>query len=332
MLIANEVIACHLWNLHVPCLYRVHEAPDPAKLESLMPILAYLGLKFPTRNEVTTAVLQTALDSSARLEHGFIARRMLLRSMMQARYTPENLGHFGLASRCYCHFTSPIRRYPDLMVHRVTKACIAAGMPAQGTYHPPGALPPEHGFVAQTQHAAAPVQPTRWMQILEQTLPDTGKTCSERERRAEQIEREATQLKIVEYMQRHIGDEFDGLVTTVLAHGFFVQLKQIPVEGFVPARTINDDYYEFEDDKMLLRGRATGRIIKLADKATVSVVSANTTRQEIDLALIAINPSGLETPDERKKKSAPTKQSAKYASRHTTPPRRAYKTPTRHRR
>lgn len=121
MLIANEVVASHLWNMHLPCIYRVHEAPDQEKLKSLMPILNYLGLKFPGRGDVEPKTLQTALDTSTKFEHGFIARRLLLRSMMQARYAPENLGHYGLASKCYCHFTSPIRRYPDLMVHRITK-------------------------------------------------------------------------------------------------------------------------------------------------------------------------------------------------------------------
>lgn len=137
MLIANEVVATHLYNLHVPSVYRVHEDPDLDKLRMLQPVLAHLGVKFPGRKDIDAFAIQAAIEKSATTPAGSIARRLILRSMMRARYLDENLGHYGLGSACYTHFTSPIRRYPDLLVHRLLRETLQNGAAAKGKYRPP---------------------------------------------------------------------------------------------------------------------------------------------------------------------------------------------------
>jgi len=305
MLIANEVVATHLWNHHLPCVYRVHEPPDQEKIHSMLPVLSYLGLKFPSRAEIDSKSIQSAINTTAHLPHGFIARRLLLRAMMQARYSIENLEHFGLASKCYCHFTSPIRRYSDLLVHRILKDSIAKGIPSKGFYSPPGALPPEHGIARPnaTSKAATSTLPPNYCTIPEHELSRLADHCSEREQRAEQVERDAAQIKTVEYMKRHVGETFDGVISTVLPQGFFVQLNDLPVEGFVAIRNLLDDFYEFNDEKMSYRGKTTGTIIKLADAVTISVLHANTDKMELDFALREHIASEKETPEERKKRT-----------------------------
>ncbi len=288
MLIANEVVAAHLWNRHLPALYRIHEPPDSEKFSALIPILAYLGLKLPAHTALNSHVLQTALDRSKTLPHGFIARRLLLRSMMQARYSDEKLGHFGLASTCYCHFTAPIRRYPDLIVHRIIKESIEAGIPSKGFYTAPGTLPPEQGIArpgalnADREPQLSDFSRARWNALL----PELAQHCSERERRAEIVERQAVDIKIMEYMKRYLGEEFNGVISSTLPHGFFVQLDDLPVEGFVPIRNLLDDFYTFDDTRMLFIGKTSGTVIKLGDPVTVAVLAVNATKQEIDFALL----------------------------------------------
>lgn len=291
MLLANEVVAAHLFNLQVPSVYRVHEPPDLAKLRNLLPVLAHLNVRFPARRDITPDAIQIALDSAAASETGFIARRLILRAMMRAHYRDENLGHYGLASTCYTHFTSPIRRYPDLIVHRLLKETIAGGAPANGVYNPPShAVPvlsariaPEAG-AAETAGGLARERTA----LLRRNLGPWTRHCSERERRAEEIENCATTVKSLEFMRRFLGDQFEGYITSVVNWGVFVELREFPVEGLVHIHSLEDDFYEYDEEHMILTGKHTGRSLRLGAPVRVAIESVNVATMELNLALIEL--------------------------------------------
>ncbi|MGB9690560.1 MAG: ribonuclease R [Candidatus Sumerlaeaceae bacterium] len=287
MILANEVVATHLFHLRLPSIYRVHEEPDLDKLRQLMPVLAQLGLRFPAKGDLPPQAIQEALEKSERLEAGHIARRLILRAMMRARYLEENLGHYGLASTCYTHFTSPIRRYPDLIVHRILRESLAAGAPASGIYRPP--RDPEHDTgelegQAQTKRYLHPRRVEHW-QIF---LPAAARHCSERERRAEEIENRATTAKALEFMLGHLGEHFEGIVTSVLTWGFFVELKEKPVEGLVHIRRLEDDFYEYDEERMILVGRHSGNVFRMGQKAVVQVDRVDLAALELDFSLLGV--------------------------------------------
>jgi ribonuclease R len=296
MLIANEVVATHLYNLHVPSVYRVHEDPDLDKLRNLQPVLAHLGVRFPARKDIDAFAIQTAIEKSSATAAGSIARRLILRSMMRARYLDENLGHYGLGSACYTHFTSPIRRYPDLLVHRLLRETLQNGAAAKGKYRPPafGASLDEEPVKFEGGRRGASLPPERYRH-WEQRLPQWTRHSSERERRAELIEREAIAAKSVEYMRKFIGETFSGMLTAVTNFGFFVELDDIPVEGLVHMTNLNDDYYEFDTEHMRLVGRDSGRVFKLGDRVVVQVESASVATTELNFALVEkVIPEGSE--------------------------------------
>ena len=189
---------------------------------------------------------------------------LMLRTMQKARYAPENLGHFGLAAPSYTHFTSPIRRYPDLVVHRALRAARAA----------------EH--VARSEAAAEARE-----ELLEE-LPEIARHTSEMERRADDAERELLQWKKVKFMADKVGDEFEGYVTGVSAFGLYLELIEHFVEGMVHVSTMADDYYKFVERAHLLRGEKRGRIYRLGDRVTVQVVRVDLERRQIDLGLSEI--------------------------------------------
>ncbi len=286
MLIANEVVSTHLYNLGVPSVYRVHEDPDLDKLRMLQPVLSHLGVRFPAKKDITSEAIQDALKKTAQTEAGSIARRLILRSMMRARYHDENLGHYGLGSTCYTHFTSPIRRYPDLLVHRLIRETLAAGASHKGKYRPPMFGADSRDCAVQfTDKGNGHLSPDR-RRHWEQRLPQWTRHSSERERRAEGIENEAIQAKSIEFMRRHLGEEFVGMVTSVTSFGIFVELDTIPVEGLVHITKMTDDFYEFDVEHMRLTGRQTGRVFKLGDKVRVLVESANVATLELNLELL----------------------------------------------
>ena len=288
MLIANEVVATHLFNLHIPSIFRIHEDPDTAKLRKLAPVLEHLGIRFPAKRDITPEAIQVALDRATELETGFIARRLILRAMMRAHYDDENQGHYGLASPCYTHFTSPIRRYPDLIVHRLLKECIVAGAPMDGVYSPPGEPTPDHGLAGSPRISllAPPPLPHQRIAFLRSHMGEWARHCSEREQRAEEIEREATKVKVLEYMRQFLGDEFDGYVVAVLNWGFFVELVDIPVDGLVHVRNLEDDFFEYDDERMILVGKHTGETVKLGDRVRVALDVVNLVALEMDFALV----------------------------------------------
>ncbi|MCX7016460.1 MAG: ribonuclease R [Candidatus Sumerlaeota bacterium] len=255
MLIANEVVAEHLRRRALPGLYRVHEEPDPIKLEQLRGQLHPFGIRFP--KHILPDDLQRALDRASEIEGGGLITRMILRALAKARYCERNLGHFGLASPCYCHFTSPIRRYPDLLVHRVVREAMA-----------PGGMK------------------TSLRGELFERLPDMAGHTSEREERAEEIERDATTIKALEFMKPRLGEVFNGRVSGLTPFGMFVELEPWPIEGMVPLRSLDDDRYDYDPMTNTLVGRRSGRTFTLAQKVRVVVERVDPPARQMDLGLL----------------------------------------------
>jgi ribonuclease R len=257
MLTANETVATHLEALRVPSLYRIHLPPRLADLKEILPILCHLGVRMHIRERIYAADLQSALRRTEQLHAGHIIRRLILRALMRAEYSAENKGHFGLASTCYTHFTSPIRRYPDLMVHRILKEIISEG-----------SLRPER------------------KRSLEEMLPEMAEQASERERQANGIEMEATTIKSLEFMQRYLGDEFEGFIGGVAQFGFFVELDAYPVDGLVSVRSLSDDQYHYDAERALLAGRRKGHTFKISDKVIVQIQKIDAMSGKMDLGFV----------------------------------------------
>lgn len=258
MLAANESVARELTRRAVPLLYRVHDPPDEAKLRKLSPAFSRFGLAFPSKGAVDQAILQRALEKARTHPAGDIVQRLVLRALMRAQYRPTNEGHFGLASECYCHFTSPIRRYPDIVVHRAVKAMLAA------------------------HDAESP----SYLEPLRDLLPEWGRHTSDREERAQRIEWDARKILVLEFMKRFVGDVFDGFVAGFLPKGFFVELIEWPAEGMVPVRTLGEDWFDLDEQGMALVGRSTGKTIALGDRVTVQVMKVDPLAGEMDLTLV----------------------------------------------
>lgn len=256
MLAANRQVALHFTRLALPTLYRVHDKPNMERLEAFSFLLSKLGYKFPVSPTMPTGDFARFLKRVKGKPEEELINELLLRSMAKAIYQPQNIGHFGLAFKHYLHFTSPIRRYPDMLVHRLLKEI------KNGKY--PAAL-----------NKKLPVM-----------LENVGRQSSERERRAMEAERDAVKAKQVSYMSQQIGSEYDGVISGVLNFGFFVRLVGPECEGLVRASTLDDDYYQFDEEQYRLVGRRTGRIFRLGDKVRVGVMRADVLSREIDLFLI----------------------------------------------
>src|SRR5438067_5416807 len=259
MLLANETVATYLEAQNAPALYRIHEEPDILKVAKFEEFISGFGYSFAAAvNALRPRHFQKLIERiHGKPEEKPIAF-LMLRTMQKARYAPENLAHFGLASPSYTHFTSPIRRYPDLVVHRALRA----------QRH--GTLSPED----------------REEQI--EDLPEVARHCSEMERRADDAERELLQWKKVKFMADKVGDEFAGYVTGVAAFGLFVELVEHFVEGLVHVSTMADDYYRFVEGAHLLRGENTEKIYRLGDKVEVQVIRVNMELRQVDLGLVEI--------------------------------------------
>ncbi|HVH56456.1 MAG TPA: ribonuclease R [Vicinamibacterales bacterium] len=259
MLVANETVAEHLSNQDVATLYRIHEDPDPLKVAEFEEFIGTLGYGLGTDPEhISPKHFQKLVDRMRGTPEEKPIAFLMLRTMQKARYDPENLGHFGLAASSYTHFTSPIRRYPDLVVHRTLRES-------------------RHGLMDQER-----------TDQLAEDMPEIARHTSERERRADDAERELVQWKKVRFMADKVGDEFDGYVTGVSAFGLYIELIEHFVEGMVHVSTMADDYYRFVEKAHLLKGENTGKVYRLGDRVTVQVIRVDMERRQVDLGLSEI--------------------------------------------
>lgn len=254
MLAANETVAEHFYWLKVPFLYRIHEDPDQEKLQTFMTFAANFGYIVKGKgNSVHPRALQTLLDKIQGTKEATVISTMMLRSMKQAKYDAESLGHFGLAAEFYSHFTSPIRRYPDLVIHRIIREVLAGG----------GALSPK-------RHDA-----------LTARMPDIAQHSSQRERVAVEAERDTDKLKKCEYMLDKIGETFSGIISSVTSFGLFVELENT-VEGLIRLGDLHDDYYHFHPEHMILVGERTSKIYRIGDEVEIIVSRVNMSDHTID--------------------------------------------------
>jgi ribonuclease R len=258
MLLANETVAAHLEKSGMPALYRVHEAPDPAKVAVFEEFLSTLGYALPGEpDRLEPRDFQRLVEKIRGKPEEKPIAFLLLRTMQKARYDVANLGHFGLAAEAYTHFTSPIRRYPDLVVHRLLR------------------------------ESRQRLTDDRRAELIED-LPPIARHTSERERRANDAERELVQWKKVRFMTDKVGDEFEGYVTGVSAYGLYLELVEHFVEGMVHVSTMADDYYRFLENAHVLRGEKSGRVYRLGDRLKVQVVKVDLERRQIDLGISEI--------------------------------------------
>jgi ribonuclease R len=259
MLLANETVASHLVAHDAPALHRVHEAPDVRKVEDFEAFITTLGYSLAAHGRtVRPKDFQRLIDRMRGTPEERPIAMLMLRTMQKARYDAAPLGHFGLAAEHYTHFTSPIRRYPDLVVHRMLRASRHAG-----------------------------ISPTR-REELEEELPEVARHTSEMERRADEAERELLQWKKVRFMVDKVGDEYHGYITGVAQFGLFVELIEHYVEGLVHVSSMADDYYRFVEQEHTLRGENTKRVYRLGDKVLVQVVRVDMERRQVDLGLVEI--------------------------------------------
>ena len=259
MLLANETVAAHLVANDAPALHRVHEAPDVKKVEDFEAFITTLGYSLAaTGRTVTPKQFQKLIDRIRGTPEERPIAALMLRTMQKARYDAASLGHFGLATEHYTHFTSPIRRYPDLIVHRLLRES-------------------RHGAIA----------PARREELVEE-LPEIAKHTSEMERRADEAERELLQWKKVRFMADKVGDEYEGFITGVAPFGLFVELSEHYVEGLVHVSSMADDYYRFVEQQHVLHGENTKKVYRLGDKVNVQVVRVDMERRQIDLGLVEI--------------------------------------------
>jgi ribonuclease R len=259
MLLANETVASFLEEQGAPSLYRVHEEPDAMKVAQFEEFIAGLGYSLGAPlTALRPRHFQRLLERIAGKPEEKPIAFLMLRTMQKARYAPENLGHFGLATSSYTHFTSPIRRYPDLVVHRALRAVRNGGLAVEAR--------------------------EEWTE----DLPEVARHTSEMERRAADAERELVQWKKVKFMADKVGDVFDGYVTGVAAFGLFVELVEHYVEGLVHVSTMADDYYRYVERAHLLRGENTERVYRLGDKVQVQVIRVNMAVRQVDLGLVEI--------------------------------------------
>ena len=266
MIAANETVAEHVFYMGLPFVYRVHEVPDNEKVEEFLNSISMLGYHVVgDRNFVYPKSMKKILDQLRDKEGFEILSTLLLRCMKKAVYKPENLGHYGLASKCYTHFTSPIRRFPDTTVHNLLRKYI---------FNEPNDK-----------------ELNRLIEYWEENLPALCDHASEKERDSIDCERDVESMKMAEYMESHIGEEYDGTISSVMNFGLFVQLDNM-IEGLVHISEIKGDYYTFDETTHTLRGEKKGKMYKLGQKVRVVVTNASKENSTIDFNLVEGNKSG----------------------------------------
>ncbi|WP_366923836.1 ribonuclease R [Metallumcola ferriviriculae] len=257
MILANETVAEHMFWAEAPFVYRVHQQPDPDDFGELNDFLHRLGYHISGKaDKLEPASYQEVIAKVQGKPEERVISTVMLRSMKHARYASACLGHFGLASKYYSHFTSPIRRYPDLVIHRIIREFFSKEKISQDR-----------------------------LNKLEEFVADAAEQSSIREKVAEEAERESVDMKKVEYMQRHLGDVFPGFVSSVLPFGLFVELENT-VEGLVHVSSLTDDYYEYLEDRLAFIGQHTNKMIKIGDPVKIQVAKVNIAAREIDFELV----------------------------------------------
>ena len=258
MIAANECVAEHINNMDLPFIYRVHENPKPEKVEEFLNLIKILGYHLKGNyKEFSPLAMQGILGELKDKKEFTILSTLLLRSMRKAEYKSENLGHFGLASKAYTHFTSPIRRFPDLMVHRLLKKYLI-----------------EHDMSMTT------------INTLEVSLVEIASHSSEREVAAVDAERDVDDMKMAEYMENHIGEEFCGIITSITNFGFFVELPNL-IEGLVHISTLKGDYFNYIEEQLAMIGKSTKKTYRLGDEVKVKCVAASKLSSTIDFELVS---------------------------------------------
>jgi ribonuclease R len=254
MLAANVAAARFLLRKKLPSLYRIHEGPQEEKLTDLRAFLAELGLSLPGGKKPVAADYAKLLDLIQGRPDRHLIQTVLLRSLSQAVYSSDNVGHFGLSFAAYTHFTSPIRRYPDLIVHRAIKHLLEGGSAEDFEYG-------------------------------KSELQNLGEHCSSTERKADEATRDALDWLKCEYMMDKVGESFDGIITSVNSFGVFVELDQIYVDGLVHITALDNDYYHYDPVGHRLTGERTGRVIRLGDPMRIRVAKVNLDERKIDFIL-----------------------------------------------
>ncbi len=257
MIAANETVATHISNMAMPFIYRVHDLPNVEKIEDFLNLVKALGYKINTNiKEITPKTMQSLLNELKDKPEFPILSSLLLRSMKKAEYSKTNIGHFGLASSDYTHFTSPIRRYPDLVVHRLLKTYLV-----------------EKDFSMST------------INYLESALVNIAEHASEREVASIEAERDVNDMKMAEYMESHIGEEYEGVISSVVNFGFFVSLPNL-IEGLVHVNTLKGDYYNYVSELLSLIGKSAKKIYRVGDKIKIKVVNASKETAMIDFEVV----------------------------------------------
>ena len=258
MLTANETIAEKFYWLQAPFIYRVHEEPDLEKVKELNKFLFNYGLKIKaSKDNIYPKEFAKVLDEIKGKEEERVISTLILRTLKLAKYDYENKGHFGIASKFYCHFTSPIRRYPDLFIHRVISKYL------------------ENNYVLDDEE----------YNLLEKQAEDRSVKSSEREKIATEVEREALKMKMAEYMEERIGEEYDAIISSITSFGVFAELENT-IEGLIRFENLGDEYFIYDEERKILIGEVTNKVYKIGDKIKIRVIRASKELKEIDFELV----------------------------------------------
>ncbi|PYZ92873.1 ribonuclease R [Salipaludibacillus keqinensis] len=261
MLAANETVAEHFHWMKVPFVYRIHEDPDEEKLNNFLEFITNFGYVVKgTSNTIHPRALQELLEEVKGEPEEAVISTVMLRSMKQAKYDPENIGHFGLSADFYSHFTSPIRRYPDLIVHRLIRTYLIEGKTDEKT-----------------------------IESWNEKLPEITRHSSEMERRAEDASRETDELKKVQYMEDKVGEEYEGIISGVTNFGLFVELPNT-IEGLVHVSYLTDDYYHYDEKRYAMIGERTGNVFRIGDEIDVRLTKVNVEERIIDFEIVGMKP------------------------------------------